>query len=165
MAKKRIRGLLDYATLKEGEDWEWEWEPPSETYMPGLGLGATPEAHRLAYKGYEAEYNDLVKKSSQPTLGRPKTGQYHDINCRRAFFIWWEVKDWPVNRRRIATNRELIERMRNLTNNEMRVKYWPDRQSLEQSISRGRKKLKIDNNWNSKVCEKILHYLEQTTDG
>ena len=47
----------------------------------------------------------------------------------------------------------------------MRVKYWPDRQSLEQSISRGRKKLKIDSNWNSKVCEKILHNLMQTTGG
>ena len=163
MAKKRIRGLLDYATLKEGEDWEWE--PPSETYMPGLGLGATPEAHRLAYKGYEAEYNDLVIKISQRARGRPKTRQYQDINSRRAFFIWWEVKDWPLIRRRTATNGKLIERMRNLANNEMRVKYWPDRQSLEQSISRGRKNLKIDNNWNSKVCEKILHNLMQKPDG
>ena len=42
MAKKRIRGLLDYATLKEGEDWEWE--PPSETYMPNVGFGASREA-------------------------------------------------------------------------------------------------------------------------
>lgn len=72
MAKKRIRGLLDYMTLKEGE--EWEWEPPSETYMPGLGLGATPEAHRLAYKGYQAEYNNLVNKISRPARGRPKIG-------------------------------------------------------------------------------------------
>ena len=163
MAKKRIRGLLDYATLKEGEDWEWE--PPSETYMPNVGFGASPEAHRQAYRGYVEELNDLVKKSSQPTRGRPKTGHYQDINSLRAFFIWWEVKDWPVKQRRLANNRELIERMRNLTNNEMRVKYWPDRQSLEQSISRGRKKLKIDSNWNSKVCEKILHNLMQTTGG
>lgn len=162
MAKKLIRGLLDYVTLKEGE--EWEWEPPSETYMPGLGLGATPEAHRLAYKGYKAEYNNLVNKISRPGRGRPKIEQYQDINSKRALFIWWEVKDWPVSQRRITTNRELIERMRNLTNEEKRVKYWPDRQSLEQSISRGRKNLEIDNSWNSKVCEKILHDLEQTTD-
>ena len=162
MPKKRIRGLLDYFTLKEGEDWEWE--PPSETYMPNVGFGASPEAHRQAYRGYLEELNDLANKSFKPVRGRPKTEQYQDINSQRAFFIWLEVKNWPINRRRIVTNRELIERMRNLTNNEMRVKYWPDRQSLEQSISRGRKKLKIDNNWNSKVCEKILQDLEQTTE-
>ena len=162
MAKKRIRGLLDYMTLKEGE--EWEWEPPSETYMPGLGLGATPEAHRLAYKGYQAEYNNIVNKISRPARGRPKIGQYQDINSLRAFFIWWKVKDWPLNQRSITTNRELIKWMRSLTNEEMRVKYWPNRQSLEQSISRGRKNLEIDNSWNSKVCEKILHDLQQTTD-
>ena len=162
MPKKRIRGLLGYATLKEGEDWEWE--PPSETYMPNVGFGASPEAHRQAYRGYIEELNDLVERSFRPARGRPKTVQYQDINSRRAFFIWWEVKDWPLSRRRTATNRELIERMRNLTNEEMRVKYWPDRQSLEQSISRGRKNLEIDNKWNSKVCEKILQDLEQTTD-
>ncbi len=47
---KQIRGILDYISLKPGE--EFEWEPISESYVPGMGLGASKDAIRWAYKGF-----------------------------------------------------------------------------------------------------------------
>ena len=50
---KPVRGLLDYISLKPGE--KPEWEPISESYVPGMGLGASKDAIRWAYKGYLVE--------------------------------------------------------------------------------------------------------------
>ena len=50
---KQIRGILDYISLKPGE--EFEWEPISESYVRGMGLGASKDAIRWAYKGYLVE--------------------------------------------------------------------------------------------------------------
>jgi hypothetical protein len=50
---KPVRGLLDYISLKPGE--QPEWEPISESYVPGIGTGASKDAIRWAYKGYLVE--------------------------------------------------------------------------------------------------------------
>ena len=43
--KKQVKGLLDYISLKPGE--EAEYAPNSEDYVSGMGLGATEEAKLL----------------------------------------------------------------------------------------------------------------------
>lgn len=53
MAKRVVKGLLDDTTGIEGVDWEFA--PPSEEYMIGMGLGASREATRWAFKGYMLE--------------------------------------------------------------------------------------------------------------
>jgi hypothetical protein len=53
MVKKQIRGLLDYTSVNNDEDWEFA--PLSEEYMIGMGLGASREATRWAFKGYMLE--------------------------------------------------------------------------------------------------------------
>ena len=42
--KKQVKGLLDYISLKRGE--EAELAPNSKDYVFGMGLGATEEATR-----------------------------------------------------------------------------------------------------------------------
>ena len=42
--KKQVKGLLDYISLKPGE--EAELAPNSEDYVFGMGLGATKQATR-----------------------------------------------------------------------------------------------------------------------
>ena len=37
-------------------------------------------------------------------------------------------------------------------------------ETLEQSLSRGKQELEIDESWNSKVCEKLRSTLSQTTN-
>ena len=50
---KSARGVLVYISARHGE--EFECEPISESYVPGMGLGASKDAIRWAYKGYLVE--------------------------------------------------------------------------------------------------------------
>ena len=47
--KKQVKGLLDYISLKPGE--EAEFAPNSEDYVFGMGIGATDEVRDLAIIG------------------------------------------------------------------------------------------------------------------
>ena len=51
--KKQVKGLLDYISLKPNE--EAEYASNSEDYVFGMGLGATKQATRWAYKGFLLE--------------------------------------------------------------------------------------------------------------
>ena len=53
MTKKQVKGLLDYIALKPDE--EWEFAPNTEEYVFGMGMGASKDAIRWAYKGYMLE--------------------------------------------------------------------------------------------------------------
>jgi len=49
--KKQVKGLLDYISLKPGEEAEYvlnSEDPYSEGYVSGMGLGATEEAKLYA---------------------------------------------------------------------------------------------------------------------
>ena len=65
---KQIRGLLDYIGLKPGE--EFEWEPASESYVPGMGLGASEDAIRWAYRGIVEERSERLLETIS-SLARP----------------------------------------------------------------------------------------------
>ena len=169
MTIKRVRGLFDYMELKEGE--QWEWEPPSEDFVAGMGTGATKEAMRWAYKGYLLEHAHALSTISPQKTGRPRKGQYEDIDCRRAFATWNFVQNnIPEELRAGLTNRRLIGTMQSIQNALEQNMLEHDRKllpmgeaAIESSISRGKSQLKINAGWNSKVCEKLMSTLSQTT--
>ena len=154
MAKKQVRGLFDYLALKEGEDWEIA--PNSENFVHGMGLGATKEATRWAYIGYNYELAQKIKGYSKKLKGRPKLSQYRDIDCRRAYALWLYVQNTiEEDLREKVKNRHLIEWFKTIHKNENIYSDLFNESNVESSVSRGRKKLEINSKWQRKVCEKI----------
>ena len=87
--------------------------------------------------GESLEVAELETQSMIPPKnkgGRPRKS-YH-INERRAYCLWLMAKDFSQSERAKLTNRKLIEMAHKTP-----------------SISRGKKTLKIDDLWNSKVCD------------
>mgnify|MGYP003683086367 FL=1 len=68
--KKQVKGLLDYISLKPGE--EAELAPNAQHYVFGIGLGATEEATRWAYKAFLQENTERFKSTNKKPNGRPK---------------------------------------------------------------------------------------------
>ena len=66
---KSARGVLGYISAKHGE--EFEWEPISESYVPGMGLGASKDATRWAYKRYMLELKEKLHDLNKRVGGRP----------------------------------------------------------------------------------------------
>ena len=81
--------------------------------------------------------------------GRPRK-TYH-LNERRAYCLWLIAKEMSVDERAKITNRKLIELAKKMSFRGL-FKDMTSQATLEQSISRGKKTLKIDKHWNSKVC-------------
>lgn len=164
MTKKVARGLLDIVGL---EDDEWELEKPSENFMFGMGLGATPEATRWAYKGFRLEIYSQIGRALSLTKrgkGRPsKASEKMKMPQLRAFHMWIELRDMPVPFRTSLTNRQLIEwicKRDDLLPSE--AKLWKssvETQTLEHSLSAGRTFWEIDDNWHSEKCEAFLRHL------
>ena len=161
MSKKRVRGLLDLVSLSDSQ--EWELEPNSENFVFGMGLGATKDATRWAYKGFLLEAGQAVRDIASKKVGRPKIKQYETIDCRRAYAVWDHVNTYILEEHRSKlTNRELIRRLQELeTKHDQLVSKKHSRlfplttANLETSVSRGKSILKIDETWSSKVCEKL----------
>ena len=61
--KKQIKGLLDYISLKPGE--EAEYATNSEDYIFGMGVGATKEARDLAIIGSDLHQYSKIKNPQQ----------------------------------------------------------------------------------------------------
>ena len=155
MTKKQVHGLLDYMTLKDGEDWKFT--PLSEEYMIGMGLGASREATRWAYKSYMLElqqtWTSYIKR-----VGRKKKPEYGNIDCQRAMLIWVYLNKMKPNPNTSLKNRHLISLMQSLGKSDSRIKkLFPEGHSrLQSSVSAGKTKLEIDDRWRSKVCEKLI---------
>ena len=73
------------------------------------------------------------------------------------------IKDWSLVKKSITSNRELIllaqENEYSITTKKLFVGMIP---TLKQSVSRGRNKLEIDENWNSENCEQLFENLRNT---
>lgn len=153
MTKKQIKGLLDYMTLSSGEDWELA--PNTEDFVFGMGMGATKDAIRWAFKGYLVEMRENMATFSKKT-GRKKLHEYGCIDCKRAMRIWLFVQTLNTEQHSLK-NRHLIATMQKLGNNDQTIKklFPKDHTRLESSVSRGKNKLAIDVTWKSKVCEKL----------
>ena len=92
MSKKRIRGLLDLVSLSDSQ--EWELEPNSENFVFGLGLGASKDATRWAYKGFLLEVGQSIRKIAAKNNGRPRKEAYQSYDCLRALVIWEHVQKY-----------------------------------------------------------------------
>jgi len=155
MTKKQIRGLFDYMELEAGEDWEFA--PLSETFVHGMGLGATAEATRWAYKGYLQELGDYAK-ALKKKAGRKALPRHAGIDCDRAKIIWMHVNQFKDKTLISLKNRHLIMEMQSMGryNKHIATLFPMSHGRLESSVSKGKKILEIDENWNSKVCEKLM---------
>lgn len=159
--KKQIKGLLDYISLKPGE--EAELAPNSEDYVFGMGVGATKEARDLAIIGSIYINIQKLKKLSKNPNGRPKKSILLGIDQKRVFALWFMIKDWSLVKKSNTSNRELIlfaqENEYSITTKKLFIGMIP---TLEQSVSRGRNKLEVDENWNSEICKQLFENLRNT---
>jgi len=176
--KKQVKGLLDYISLKPGE--EAEYAPNSEGYVTGMGLGATEEAKFFAKTGkLYHEIENMKDANSQidvtdktKTLGRPKKQKALGIHQVRALILWHIAQEFPEGIRQDLTNRYLIARVQKLGKTSRPLvgksgkvgnseKIWPDidgiNNSLEQSVSRGKTWWGIDHEWQSDKCYKFFY--------
>lgn len=161
MSKKKVRGLLDLVSVSEGEVWEWEHPPYSEQHMPGMGFGADKQTTRWAYIGYLTELHQQIV-SIKKKAGRKQLGKYQSIDCRRALALWEYVQlSYPKKDRNKLTTRQLIDDLQNIEESSGQASGLFSKMvnSLEQSVSRGRSQLKIDEHWNCIVCEKLTRNL------
>ena len=160
MPPKKIKGLLDYLSLAPGEDFELE--EPSENYIWGMGLGATEEATRWAFKGYQLELRERIDHATAATFGimsvsagRPKKSDKLKANQMRAFHLWLIVQSYPKQMRREASNKGLITAIRkdeNLSGATRDLWNTASDESVEASVSKGKSWWGIDRDWNSSKC-------------
>lgn len=155
MTTRKVRGLLDIMTA-EADRADWEFEKPSADYLPGLGLGATPEARRWAWLGYCAEKAQWQKRKR----GRPRKSNLSDVDCYRAYVCWLVVKSLGARR---VQNREAIRLVR-LIDDHLSIpvdkRAFPPSitdESAEQSLSRGRRKAGMNVDWQSDYFEAIAN--------
>jgi len=130
MIRKQPFGLMDYLLLSEEE---------RDFYIL---TGRFPSASTDDVKIEVARPKPPINKG-----GRPRK-TYH-INERRAYCLWLIAKEMSEVERAKITNRKLIEIAHTMP---FRGLFISSQQTLETSISRGKKTLKIDKFWNSKVC-------------
>ena len=181
--KKQIKGLLDYISLKPGEEAEYTQnseDPYSEDYVSGMGLGATEEAKLYAKIGKLHHETETIKEAIEQidvtdktkTLGRPKRQKALGIHQVRALVLWHIAQEFPEGIRQDLTNRYLIARVQKLGKTSRPLvgksgkvgdseKIWPDidgiNNSLEQSVSRGKTWWGIDHEWQSDKCYKFFY--------
>ena len=130
MVRKQQLGLMDFLLLSEEE---------RDFYtLTGRLPSERPEGVRIEVTITEPQINKG---------GRPRK-KYH-INERRAYCLWLIAKEMSEDKRAKITNRKLIEIAHTMP---FRGLFISSQQTLETSISRGKKTLKIDKFWNSKVC-------------
>ena len=159
--KKQVKGLLDYISLKPGE--EAEYAPNSEDYVYGMGLGTTKEARDLAIIGSIYINIQKLKKLSKNPNGRPKISILLSLDQKRVFALWFMIKDWSQVKKSNTSNRELILlAQENECSNTTKKLFIGMIATLEQSVSRGRNKLEVDENWNSEICEQLFKNLRNT---
>ena len=117
----------------------------------------------LASKEFE-RFLSAFEKSKPKRRGAPPKVRYQNVHCERAFWLWVLAKNVSTAQgmrldRNSLTNRELIRVARSMGDkipNHKRLFQIGSDETLETSVSRGIEELKIDDAWQSDVCEKIL---------
>lgn len=101
-------------------------------------------------------FADALEKKGK---GRPKVNRFGDIDCRRAFLCWNAVRivkgTTHTNRAALRIAR-LIETLANVPPEEAAFPKHVTDETLEQSVSRGKKKLGFTDAWTCQICEEIL---------
>ncbi len=162
MSKKKVRGLLDFASLA---DDEWEYEEISPDYVPGLGLGATEEARRWAYMGYQMEIGAQLSALSnyyRNPVGRPALKEALQIDSMRAIHMWLELREMPETYRTEHTNRQLIRWMQGRKHRTPKAEsLWRPNSNLERSLSIGRTFWRIRDDWSCPELEEALKLAQE----
>lgn len=133
MTSRRHFGLIDYLLLS----------PDKRDFYDLTGRLPHDEPNRN-----KTDFDPILSEKSKG--GRPKL-KFH-VNEKRAFHLWSIVKELPQEQRLSVTNRELIKIAKKTHSGDL-FKIMTSQATLEQSISRGKKTLKIDKHWNSKLCD------------
>ena len=128
-----------------------------------MGVGATEEARDLAIIGSIYINIQKLKNLNKNANGRPKKSILLGIDQKRVFALWFMIKDWSQVKKSNTSNRELIllaqENEYSITTKKLFIGMIA---TLEQSVSRGRNKLEVDENWNSEICEQLFENLRNT---
>jgi hypothetical protein len=127
--KKQIKGLLDYISLKPGEEAEYapnSEDPYSEDYVFGMGVGASQDAKHFAKIGKLYHETETIKEAIEQILsqndnnnqtsvtdtkkisGRPKRQKALGIHQVRALILWHIAQGFPEGIRQDLTNRYMI---------------------------------------------------------
>jgi len=161
--KKKVSGLLDMLDAEQkGQPWEWEADPRG--VVPGMGLGATAQATRWAWLGMQMEAEAAIQSALKRPAHRPAKDPLLSKDAVRAFAVWRMCNGLrhDILRKPNAhiTTRALVALIRQVENalNVPRTRQlfaMPD-QTVETSISRGKRILEIDDAWNSQFCEELM---------
>jgi len=164
--KKQIKGLLDYISLKPGE--EADFATNSKDYVFGMGVGATKDANYYTIIDYL--YDQILKQEgatehtsatpSTNTIGRPRKQKILEVHQVRAFHLWMKAQEYPEGIRQDLSNRrmiEIIKKSQSLVGKSKRLWTLGTDESLEQSVSRGKTWWKIDHEWQSDKCYKYFY--------
>ncbi|MFD0978213.1 hypothetical protein [Tropicimonas aquimaris] len=172
---RKVRGLLDIV-VAEAEGVEWQFDLASDDPLSGIGLGlwASPRARELVVKGLLFErwlqLEEEIKRLKRPA-GRPKAfdGPLSNIDAQRAFALWEfahrlgaGIKKRPfdpsigvgITTRALIGLAKIVEADLSPDIKPLFPSMTSDA-TLEQSVSRGRAALGIDERWRSKTCEKL----------
>ena len=124
-----------------------------------MGLGASKDAIRWAFKGYMLEMAQNMA-AFKKKVGRHKKSEYGSIDCIRAMYIWLYVHKINKEADLSLKNRHLIKQMQLLGKRDRRIAkvFPPEHSRLQSSVSTGKTKLEFDDQWRSKVCEKLLNH-------
>jgi hypothetical protein len=103
--------------------------------------------------------------------GRPKKSEYQSKDSQRVFELWRVVRALKETRPNYGLNEpvrievpELVKLCQQIFKDDDLFSSNASPDSIIQSVSRGRKKLKIDIGWRSEICEKLLGDISQMTD-
>lgn len=154
---RKVRGLIDFIEA-EASGEVWEFDEPSPEYVPGMGLGATKEATRWAWMGYQLERMLLINLHLKQRRGRPAKSPIQTKDALRAFTLWRLAQRINADARRNVTNRELIALAIHIEESlgvPFPERVFPKAGSYDASVSKGRRALEINDAWHSQVCEKI----------
>ena len=168
--KKQIKGLLDYISLKPGE--EAEFAPNSEDYVFWMGLGATEEAKLYAKIGkLYHEIENMKNANNQTSItdtkkisGRPRKQKALGMHQVRALYLWQIAQEFSEDKRQDLSNRYMITLVKKLGETSRPLvrkseEMWPSAydESLQQSVSRGKTWWEIDHKWHSDKCYEFLY--------
>lgn len=171
MTKKVVRGLLDIVGL---EDDEWELKKPSENFMYGMGLGASPEATRWAYKGYilelllasepsQRENVNLLLQTRKKMRGGQLKKSRQTNDAKRAFVLYAtverirEVKNLSRESKIEFPLNELIELTEQLFPTYELFKKPTYKNKMLASVKRGREIWGIDKYWRGPSLQSLLN--------
>ena len=179
--KKQIKGLLDYISLKPGEEAEYapnSEDPYSEDYVFGMGVGASQDAKHFAKIGKLYHETETIKEAIEQILsqndnnnqtsvtdtkkisGRPKKQKALGMHQVRALILWDIAQTYSEDIRQDLTNTymiELAEKSDALVGESEGIWESRKKESLQQSVSRGKTWWEIDHKWHSDKCYEFLY--------